>query len=170
MTTHDSLAIEPEQVDAPAAQRLLRAYAAELDAVLGGLDERRSLSVLGAPDAEVAGHAGADELAPPHGTFLVAYEDDRPVGCAGLKTLETGLGEVKRMYVEPEARGRGYARQLLTAIEDHARSLGHRRLRLDTAANMPEARALYESAGYQAIPDYNANMYAAYWYEKKFGD
>jgi GNAT superfamily N-acetyltransferase len=70
------------------------------------------------------------------------------------------------MYVVPEARGRGLARRLLEALEDAARATGHRVARLDTGARQPHARALYESAGYRAIGDYNGNPYAVFWGEK----
>ena len=108
-------------------------------------------------------------MAPPTGTFLVAYLGDDAVGCGGLKTLAPGLGEVKRMYVAPEARGRGLGRRLLAALEDAARDLGLRALRLDTNERMPEARRLYETSGYRAIPPYNDNPYAAFWFEKRLG-
>jgi len=42
-------------------------------------------------------------------------------------------------------------------------------VRLDTGAEQPHARALYESAGYRSMPDYNANAYASYWFEKALG-
>jgi GNAT superfamily N-acetyltransferase len=66
----------------------------------------------------------------------------------------------------PEARRRGHARRLLTALEDAARALGYERVRLDTGARQPHARALYTSAGFKPIPDYNDNPKAAYWGEK----
>ncbi|MEA2272469.1 MAG: hypothetical protein QOI98_1177, partial [Solirubrobacteraceae bacterium] len=73
---------------------------------------------------------------------------------------------IKRMYVLPEARSRGHARRLLVALEDAARALGYARVRLDTGREQPHAQALYESAGYRTIPDYNDNPYASYWGEK----
>jgi tetratricopeptide (TPR) repeat protein len=64
------------------------------------------------------------------------------------------------------ARRAGEPRRLLTALEDAARGLGYERVRLDTGARQPHARALYVSAGFQPIPDYNDNPKAAYWGEK----
>jgi GNAT superfamily N-acetyltransferase len=117
--------------------------------------------------AEMPTPAGSDDLEPPAGgAFLVGREDGRPVAGGGLKRLEPGVAEIKRMYVTPDARGRGHARQLLAAIENAARELGYERVRLDTGASQPHARALYESAGYRAIEDYNDNPKAAYWGEK----
>jgi GNAT superfamily N-acetyltransferase len=84
-----------------------------------------------------------------------------------VKTLGPGLGEIKRMYVAPHVRGRGLARRLLAALEDAAWRLGHDRVRLDTGPAQAHAKALYESAGYVEIPDYNGNPHASYWAEKK---
>ena len=111
--------------------------------------------------------ATTEDLEPPAGgAYVVGWEDDRAVAGGALKQLEPGVAEIKRMYVVPDARGRGLARQLLAAVENTARELGYERARLDTGATQPHARALYESAGYRDIPDYNDNPYAAYWGEK----
>ena len=74
--------------------------------------------------------------------------------------------EIKRMFVEPAARGRGHGRRVLEALEAAAAELGYRRLRLDTAQSMTTAIALYRGAGYRDIPDYNGNSYASFWGEK----
>jgi GNAT superfamily N-acetyltransferase len=111
--------------------------------------------------------ASTGELEPPSGgAYVVGWEDGRAVAGGALKRLGPGVAEVKRMYVVPDARGRGLARGLLAAIEETARELGYDRVRLDTGASQPRARALYESAGYQDVPDYNDNPYAAYHGEK----
>ena len=111
--------------------------------------------------------ATTEDLEPPAGgAYVVGWEDDRAVAGGALKRLEPGVAEIKRMYVLPDSRGRGLARRLLAAIEDTARELGYERVRLDTGASQPHARALYESAGYQDVLDYNDNPYAAYWGEK----
>jgi GNAT superfamily N-acetyltransferase len=88
------------------------------------------------------------------------------VACGAVKRLDQQTGEIKRMFVAPGARGQGVARALLGALEDTARELGYERVRLDTGAKQPHAQALYPSAGYTPIPDYNDNVYASYWYEK----
>jgi len=110
--------------------------------------------------------ASSTDLEPPDGAYVVGWEDGRAVAGGALKRLGPGVAEIKRMYVLPDARGRGVARQLLAAIEDTARELGYERVQLDTGASQPHARALYESAGYRDRPDYNDNPYAAYWGEK----
>ena len=112
--------------------------------------------------------ASTEELEPPlGGAYVVGWEDGRAVAGGALKRLGPGVAEVKRMYVVPDARGQGHARALLAVIEDTARELGYERVRLDTGAGQPHARALYESAGYQDVPDYNDNPYAAYHGEKR---
>jgi GNAT superfamily N-acetyltransferase len=110
--------------------------------------------------------ATPDELSPPGGCFVALYEDGRPVAGGGVKRLAADTGEIKRMFVVREARGRGLARVLLAALEDAARDLGYARVRLDTGAKQVEALALYRSSGYREIEDYNANRYAVYWGEK----
>ena len=86
--------------------------------------------------------------------YFVVLDDERhAVGCGAVQvfgpdTEHPGDGEVKRMYVAPAARGRGYARALLTALEDVSRAAGHPTLRLTTGHLQPEAIALYESSGY----------------------
>ena len=111
--------------------------------------------------------ASAEDLEPSAGgAFLVGREDGQAVAGGALKRMEPGVAEIKRMYVVPDARRRGHARRLLEALEDAARELGYERVRLDTGARQPHARALYESAGFQPIPDYNDNPKAAYWGEK----
>src|SRR5579875_454368 len=110
--------------------------------------------------------AGAAELGPPGGTFLVGVRDGDPVCCGGVKRLDDRACEIKRMYVAPQARGQGVARQLLGALEASARELGYRVARLDTGPDQPHARALYESAGYVEIDNFNGNPVATYFAEK----
>jgi len=120
----------------------------------------------GSFDERATPSATPRDLGPPGGAFLVVYAGGEPAGCGGIKRLAPDTGEVKRMFVAPAARGRGVARALLAELEATARSLGYARLRLDTGDRQPEARALYEAAGYRAIPDYNDNPYAHHWFEK----
>ncbi len=107
-------------------------------------------------DSDGPERAGFDPAAQsgPGRTFVVARLDDVPVGCAALVPVKPTVGELKRMYVVPEARGRGVARALLQAIEDAARRNGYRELWLETGMRQPEAIALYESAGYERIADF----------------
>jgi GNAT superfamily N-acetyltransferase len=111
--------------------------------------------------------AGPSELGPPGGTFLVGYEPDgAPVCCGGVKDLGGGVCEIKRMFVAPAARGSGYARELLAALEDAARALGHRIARLDTGARQPLAERIYRDSGYEPIGNFNGNPLATFFGEK----
>jgi GNAT superfamily N-acetyltransferase len=93
-----------------------------------------------------------DEVGEGKGVFLVASIDGRPVGCGALRRIESGVGELKRMYVSPAERGRGVGRALLEALEAEARRLGLRRVVLETGTRQAEALALYRRAGFTAIP------------------
>jgi GNAT superfamily N-acetyltransferase len=64
------------------------------------------------------------------------------------------MGEIKRMYVEPDARGKGVGRTILRSLEQRARESRYTALRLETGARQPEAIALYESEGYLPIEPY----------------
>jgi GNAT superfamily N-acetyltransferase len=89
---------------------------------------------------------------PPHGYFVVAVEDGRPLGCGGYVRFEPHTAELKRMYVSPEARGRGFGRVLLRHLEGVAFAAGYTRIVLETGTEQPEAIGLYRSAGYAEIP------------------
>jgi GNAT superfamily N-acetyltransferase len=107
-----------------------------------------------------------DEMVPPGGVFLVGYEGDRAVAAGGVRRLEDGVCEIKRMYVVPGARSRGAGRALLHALEDAARELGYDRVRLDAGPAQTHSVALFRRSGYAEIPKYNANHIAVYFAEK----
>jgi GNAT superfamily N-acetyltransferase len=153
--TRAVIEIRAVRADQPPADALVAAILAAGTRLYGSLEGR------------IAPSATPDELWAPHGTYLVVFADGAPVAGGGLKGLGPHVAEVKRMFVVEPARGRGYARRLLTALEDAARELGHTRLRLDTGPKQPFARALYESAGYRSIPAYNKNPAATFWGEKR---
>jgi GNAT superfamily N-acetyltransferase len=103
----------------------------------------------------------AELFEPPAGVFVVAWlevdgGDEVPVGCAGIRRIADGRGELKRMFVAEDARGRGVARALLGRLEDEASELGYGELWLETGTEQPEAIALYESSGYEPIANYGA--------------
>jgi GNAT superfamily N-acetyltransferase len=109
-----------------------------------------------------------DEMVPPHGAFLVGYEDGRAVAIGGLRPLdEDGVCEIKRMYVLPAARSRGAGRALLAALEQVARELGYERVRLDAGPAQDHSIALFAKTGYAEVPKYNANHIAVYFGEKR---
>lgn len=144
------------RVDEGDGARLLAEFAAEIDALYGGLD-------LSAPGMPTAGPA---DLGPPAGAFLVGYDDGVPVCCGGVKRLPDGACELKRLYVVPAARRQGVARTLLGTLEDVARELGYRVARLDTGPRQPHAAAFFAAEGYAAIGNFNANPAASWWGEK----
>ena len=112
--------------------------------------------------------ARPEDFAQPGGAFIVAREGDgRPVACGGLKRLDDEHVEVKRLFVVPEARGNGVARRLLEELERTAAARGYAVTRLDTGDRQTDALALFETAGYKQIADYNDNPYASYWLEKR---
>lgn len=152
-----SLACEPRRADHADARALLERYLAELVLVLPDFDPARSVS------------AEPDEMAPPRGGFLVAYEGGHPVACGGVKRIAEGVGEIKRMFVAPETRGRGVGRRLLAALEEVAAGLGCTTIVLDTARPLAAAQALYRAAGYRDVPPYNDNPFAGAWFEKRIG-
>ena len=88
-------------------------------------------------------------------TTVIAWLDGRPVGCATLRAARDGYpagsGELKKVWVDDDARGAGAARALLTAIEDDARALGLTSVVLQTGIRQPEAVTLYLSAGYRPV-------------------
>jgi DNA-binding MarR family transcriptional regulator len=107
------------------------------------------------------------DLLPPSGAFVVARIDGEPVGCGGLKTLDGGTGEIKRVWTAASARGIGVAGRIMRRLEEHAREMGFSVLRLDTNKSLTEAQALYRKLGYREIGRYNDNPYASHFFEKR---
>ena len=113
-----------------------------------------------------AGAAGDASMLPPAGCFLVARLHGMPIGCGGLKEIDGDTAEIKRMWISPDARGLGLAKRLVAALEEQALQRGKKRMILDTNRALTQARALYSRAGYHAIPRFNDNPYADFWFEK----
>lgn len=152
----DRIVVEEADPGSEPALACLQAYYAELaQRFASGFDVTRSRD----PD-------GAD-LVRPRGTFVLAWSDGLPVGCVGLKGSGGDLAEVKRLWVAPAARGLGLAHRLMTAVEDTARELSIRVLRLDTNSALPEAIALYRKTGWTEIPRFNDDPYPDVFFEKR---
>ena len=81
----------------------------------------------------------------------VAYDGEAPVGCAAYRKKSRGVGELKRMFVKGEYRGRGISKALLTAVEEYARQRGDRALYLDTRVTLEPAMTLYRRAGFVEV-------------------
>ena len=102
----------------------------------------------------------------PNAAWIVLYEDGEAVACAGLRELEPGVAEIKRMFVKPRARGRGLARRMLAELEGIAREAGQREVRLFTTDMLPEAMALYASEGYTVRSEHPMDVRTEFWLEK----
>ena len=130
--------IQAEPFDSPDARRLIAA----LDAHLAG----RYL-----PEQRFGPNLKPEQLAQGLGTFVVARVDGRAVGCGAVRLLDEGTVEVKRMYVDPELRGQGVAKEILARLEATGRELGARRSVLETGVYQDEAIGLYRRAGYSQV-------------------
>lgn len=106
------------------------------------------------------------ELAAPDGVWLVAYVDGEAVGCGGLQRLGTEVAEIRRIYLDERARGRGIGRALLGHLEEHARTLGYERVRLTTGDSQPEALGLFRATGYREIEPFTDGAFTRHWMEK----
>ena len=107
------------------------------------------------------------DLLPPVGAFLVGSIDGEPVACGAVKTIERGVGSLKRMWVGDDVRGLGIGRRMLQALEAEARALGLDTLRLETNRALAEAIRLYRTAGYREVSRFNDDPYAHHWFEKR---
>jgi len=99
-----------------------------------------------------------DEVADSRGAFLIASRSGKPIGCGAVRRIEDRTGEIKRMYVSPEERGRGVGHALLVALEAEARALGISRLVLETGDRQSEAMALYQRGGFSRIAPFGEYM------------
>lgn len=89
--------------------------------------------------------------------FLVASNGGETIGCGAISPIKDDMGEVRRMYVRPQWRGRGVGKSILAELERQALALGFRRLRLESGDLQPAAIAVYERAGYRSIPCWGAH-------------
>lgn len=107
------------------------------------------------------------QFAPPEGRLLLGEWEGKIVGCACLRKIGEDVGEIKRMYVQPEYRRRGIGRSLLEAIINEARQSGYSKIRLDSAPFARRAQVLYHSLGFRNIEPYAESeapeQYRSYW-------
>ena len=85
---------------------------------------------------------------------VVLFEDGKALACGAIKKMDENSMEVKRMYTDEASRGKGFARKVLTELENWAKELGFEFCVLETGKRQPDAIALYEKCGYQKIPNY----------------
>ncbi len=90
-----------------------------------------------------------ERYSPPNSRFFLLKEQNKAVACAILKRFSEEAVELKRMFITPEARGKGYGRALLKHTIQNAKDLGFRRMVLDTEPVMASAIQLYEKYGFQ---------------------
>ena len=133
----------PRDIDT--ARRLFSAYQAQL-----GID----LCFQGFA-AELAQLPGA--YAPPRGCLLLAWNAQQAVGCVALRPLDARRCEMKRLFVQPSARGLGAGRALVQHIVRQAQALGYAELLLDTLPGMAAAQALYREFGFRDVVPYGHN-------------
>ena len=94
------------------------------------------------------------KIQPPHGLILVLVEDDEVVGMGSIVELESGIGEIKRMYIKSKFRGQSLGRTLLSRLIEQGREFGYSKLRLETADFFEAARHIYQSVGFRDIEEY----------------
>lgn len=132
------------------------------------LAESRVRAGLALVDRLVADLPGA--YGPPVGEVLLWRVEGHVVACGGLRELEAGVGEIKRIYVRPDHRGKEFGGPYVGALVDRARELGYRRLRVDTLPSMTAAIEFYQEAGFRPIASYWSHPVAgALFFEKEIG-
>lgn len=152
----DQVEIRPADPDSPEALACLRAYYDLLAEKIDGVT----------PQLLTLPLSDAPKYRPPLGAFLLAWSDDLPIGCVSLRPLGHGVAEVKRLWVDPNARGLGLGRRLMRAIESYGRDLGYREMKLDTNTALTDALALYRSDGWVDIPKYS-DFPSTHWMGKR---
>jgi carbonic anhydrase len=142
MTTALRLISEPSDPALESVRQFFRNYAGWLgvDLCFQGFDD------------EMAALPGC--YAPPRGRLWCAELDGKPVGCVGIRPVSDGACEMKRLYVEPEARGYGVGHTLALAAIRAAKELGYKRILLDTLPAMRMAVKLYRELGFKEAPAY----------------
>jgi GNAT superfamily N-acetyltransferase len=150
-----TLVFRPGRSDEPPANELMRELNELFDAQYPGRA------------AKPGSVTTPEEMAAPHGAFLVGWEGERAVAIGGLRGLDDETGEIKRMYVVPAARSRGVGRALLSALEEAARERGYARVRVDAGPEQRHSIDLFRRTGYVEIAKYNDNHIAVYFAEKR---
>lgn len=109
-------------------------------------------------DDEIANLPGDYDA--PGGALFVVEENHHLIGMIALRPLAGAIAEMKRLFVRPEARGRGLAKALVDQLLDEARRLNYEEIRLDTLPMMGDAQSLYVSLGFEDIAPYYATPIA----------
>ncbi|WP_439694264.1 GNAT family N-acetyltransferase [Curtobacterium sp. SP.BCo] len=157
--------------------RTVPADIAEVDELLDAYLDERAATFPSAQGVYARKRTPAAEFTPPNGVFAVAYDDDRAVGCGGLRRIADDTAgdrtdvrfEVKHVFVTPDGRGRGVATAVMDALEAAAADLGASSVVLDTNDSLVAAGAMYRGRGYERVPPFNDNPNATAWYRKPIG-
>ena len=145
-----------DEAELAAVRRLFATYAESLPFSLEFQDFAAELASLPAP------------YAAPRGCLLLATQENVPVGVVALKPLAENTAEIKRLYVDPAARGAGLGRRLVERAIAEARGKGYRQVRLDThRESMAAAMALYQRLGFAEIAPYGPNPGRAFCFFEK---
>ncbi|MGH3706403.1 MAG: GNAT family N-acetyltransferase [Agromyces sp.] len=139
---------------------ILRRY---YDDIIGRYYDRPATA---AEVAETLGDEPSDDLRGESGAFVVAYDGEAALGCAGVRYIDAHLGELTRVYISAEARGRGIGAALIGEVEAVAWRAGRTRMRLEVRADLVEARRLYHRVGYGDVPAFSDSPYADHWMAK----
>ena len=123
----------------PPASDLVEAMVRELEPLYGRID---------VPDMP---SARPEYFGPPCGAFVACFDEvGRPVCGGGVKRLGPDVGEIKRMFVVPEARGRGLGRALLERLLAEGASAGLRQVvAVIAATDDPASVALHRACGFR---------------------
>lgn len=149
-SSSDEFAIVParSQIELTSAAALFRAYAKALPVDLAPQGFSQELASL------------PGVYAPPAGELLLAKRGDHVLGVIALKPLDSPhVAEIKRLFVRPQARGKGVGKALIEAAVITAQRLGYGEIKLDTLPEMAGAIALYKAAGFTPIPPYGSHPY-----------
>jgi putative acetyltransferase len=151
------IVITETRPDTPAAFALLKELDDHLLALPYPAESRHAFTV--------------DKLIAQKVAFFVAIVDGLPAGCGGVKGYGTAFGEVKRMFVRPEFRGKGIAKAVLDHISQYCKERNVAALRLETGVYQTDAIALYERCGFTRrgpFEDYREDPMSVY-FEKTLG-
>lgn len=148
------------RTDDPVAARLLDDYFTS-----------RALGFTTHPGGYKVTHPDPAWFTPPAGVFLVVRDEEAAVGCGGIRRIDDLDGlvtfEVKHVWLEEPARGRGWSRLLMAELESRAAAFGAAQVVLDTNASLTAAQQLYRTSGYVEVPAYNSNPNATTWMAKR---
>jgi ribosomal protein S18 acetylase RimI-like enzyme len=130
------------------AKKLMKAYATDIGVDLTFQDFESELEMV------------STLYANPEGAFIIAYHNNNPVGCFGIKKIDGEICELKRMYLSEAVRGLGFGKKLLREAIQIAAKLNYKKMRLDTLPSMNSAIHLYQNLGFKEIHPYRFNPIA----------